>query len=158
MVASESSVNWLGNCVGDLGAELTVWARLLVFGIVGEKRSIISCLMWVSAMLVWCQWRSDGELYICNSWGGNGQIRQRCDSWEGRHDRAHARRKRLSASEWASGMRLSAGSSHLNSPSAQVGAQHQGERFCSVIGEVGRIHGYPLWNLLTLVVDDAPKC
>jgi hypothetical protein len=53
-----------------------------VFGIVGEERSIISCLMWVSAMLVWCQWRSDGELYICNSWGGNSQIRQRCDSWE----------------------------------------------------------------------------
>lgn len=52
MVASESSVAWLGNSIGDRAVELTVWARLLVFGIVGEERSIISCLMWESAILV----------------------------------------------------------------------------------------------------------
>jgi hypothetical protein len=76
MVASESSVAWLGICVGDRGAVLTVWARLLVYGMVGEERSIISCLMWESAMLVWCQRRSGRELYVCECWSGNGRIRQ----------------------------------------------------------------------------------
>lgn len=60
--------------------ELTVWARLLVFGMVGEERSIISSLMWVSAMLVLCQWRSEGELYMCKCWGGNGRIKVGSDA------------------------------------------------------------------------------